>query len=497
MWHKCGTVLFAGLLSGSLLGVFEAIQLLLAVGAGEYDALFWGGVGYAITGAVTSLPLIILFWRISYHKKFAWTIPIVMGTLGFAFLNWNFWVLLPLSLVPWITGIILEKTPLRILQTPKGAFGWSILWFGLLTIFSLTLSRTIYSPPVHQNSSYGRPSVMMVVIDGLKVSDLYKGHTPALDAFGKESIEFEQGFTDGGTGFSTLASALVGEPVSNSSPLFESYTTLAERLAFEGYHTVALVSDESVGRFSNLHQGFDRFRYLPPKFNNRFLRIGLHNEGTFHLELFKVLNQFWISKPREVSEILHHFSQELLLLNTIDEPWFAMLHLSPPRTLGTIELQNLDRHLGQMFLSVGSGKGAPIVILTATPESRMAKSHVPMDPHVPLFMRLSPPVRKTVKNPVQLSEVPFTLSTVLGIVPDSEWRSSNIIRLPPMEKNRPIRFHHHTPQLEVDLIQVGGWRWVRQSGTEYLYDVSSDPSLEHNVIQQFPDKKDDLIQYTE
>ena len=89
MWNKCGTVLFAGLLSGSLLGVIEAVQLLLAVGAGEYDALFWGGIGYAIFGALVSLPLVLLFWRLTKQQRFAWTTPVVMGIMGLGVLHWQ------------------------------------------------------------------------------------------------------------------------------------------------------------------------------------------------------------------------------------------------------------------------------------------------------------------------------------------------------------------------------------------------------------------------
>ena len=54
MWKNIGLVVFAGLAAGSLVGVVEAVRLLLAVGAGEYDALLWGGVGYGLRGRVVS-----------------------------------------------------------------------------------------------------------------------------------------------------------------------------------------------------------------------------------------------------------------------------------------------------------------------------------------------------------------------------------------------------------------------------------------------------------
>ena len=38
----------SSLLAGSVIGTLEAVVLLLGVGAGEYDALFWGAFGYGL-----------------------------------------------------------------------------------------------------------------------------------------------------------------------------------------------------------------------------------------------------------------------------------------------------------------------------------------------------------------------------------------------------------------------------------------------------------------
>ena len=93
--------------------------------------------------------------------------------------------------------------------------------------------------------------------------------------------------------FGGVVSLLASTSSSGDSPLVESMETLTERLAYEGYHTYGMVSHLAVGRFANLHQGFDRFRYIPPKMPSEVLRWGLGNEGAQHLKLARyVLSRF-------------------------------------------------------------------------------------------------------------------------------------------------------------------------------------------------------------
>ena len=121
MWKNFGLVVFTGLVAGSLVGVVEALQLLLAVGAGEYDALLWGGVGYGLVGATLSVMFCSLSWRWTDLQIFV-RVFITIGTL----LAW--WIFEPhlvsgigVLMVYWLMGVLMEKTPLRVLLRPKGA----------------------------------------------------------------------------------------------------------------------------------------------------------------------------------------------------------------------------------------------------------------------------------------------------------------------------------------------------------------------------------------
>ena len=168
MWKNFGLVVFTGLSAGSLVGVIEALQLLLAVGAGEYDALLWGGVGYGLVGATLSVMFCSVSWRWTELQIYV-RVFVAIGTL----LSWWVFDLHPLSGIVFfmmyrLMGVLMEKTPLRVLLRPKGAFGITILWFVLLTTFSLTPSQRIYSPPIHQHSAAGKPNVLLLTVDGLR-----------------------------------------------------------------------------------------------------------------------------------------------------------------------------------------------------------------------------------------------------------------------------------------------------------------------------------------
>ena len=75
-------VLLAGFQAGSFIGVFEAVQLLLAVGAGEYDALLWGGVLYGLTGLALSPILCIPLWTTTLETRFSWVFAIQVAVFG-------------------------------------------------------------------------------------------------------------------------------------------------------------------------------------------------------------------------------------------------------------------------------------------------------------------------------------------------------------------------------------------------------------------------------
>lgn len=476
MWKNFGLVVFAGLVAGSLVGVVEAVRLLLAVGAGEYDALLWGGVGYGFLGATLSLLFCSASWRWTDLQVFV-RVFITVSTL----LTW--WIFEPhpvfgigVAVMYWLMRVLLEKTPLRVLLRFKGALGITTLWFVLLTTFSLTPSQRIYSPPIHQHSAFGKPNILLITVDGLSESWLKSGHAPNLTAMEKSAWRFENAFSNSPNRFGGIVSLMTSTSTNDQSPLLESMETLTERLAYEGYQTHGMVSHLAVGRFANLHQGFDRFRYIPPKMAAEVLRWGLGNEGAQHLKLARYILDRFPPTWRPVHEVVRLFQNDIR--SHAQTPWFGWLHLLPHPDITEERLRLLDRSIGELMRSVSD---QTIIVLTASFQYSSGETFNRLP--VPLLIWVPNSVPKVIHNNVLLSDVATTLTSLVGLPLSTHWEGRNVLRLPPMHDQHVIEV------VQPDWIwrQQGSWRWIRHQSQEALYDVSTDPNMKNNVLGQHPE----------
>lgn len=485
MWKSIGLVLLSGAIAGSMVGVLEALNLLLAVGAGEYDALLWGGVGYALLGCVLSSILCVVSWTWSAPQVFTRTFSLIVCIIS----AWTFtaspWWLLCLVPFHWLQGVFVERTPLRILLTPKGGIGFAVVWFALLLTFSLTPSQRIYAPPVHRENASGKPNVLVVVVDGLPSDFMTWGATPELTAYKKSAIVFDNAFSNASDRFGGLAGLLSSSTKRLQSPLSESEQTLSETMAYQGYQTYGLVSHLTVGRFANVHQGFDRFRYIPPRVNSMVFRLGLGNEGTRHLKLARYILHRFTNERRSIDEVIQVFRHDIVQLSNGDKsPWFGLLHLSPSHPIDVSILNQLDRGLGMLFRNINFQES--IVVLTASFQQGELKEFRRFS--VPLMFWLPNANSRNIGNNVMLSDVAPTISSVLGVPSERTWNGQNAFRLPPIDDQRVIE----VAQPNWMWRQQGQWRWIQQHRTEALYDVTADPNMERNVVTQYPQKAEQL-----
>jgi arylsulfatase len=110
-----------------------------------------------------------------------------------------------------------------------------------------------------------RPDVIVVLIDTYRFDHLganvgRSDLTPNLDAFAREAIRFERGFSS--SNMTSLAMPGVMASLSASvvgKRLPEESDTLAERLAQAGYATLAISTNPNVSRQFGYEQGFDVF----------------------------------------------------------------------------------------------------------------------------------------------------------------------------------------------------------------------------------------------
>jgi len=477
MWKNFGLVVFTGGAAGSVIGIIEAMTLLLGVGAGEYDALLWGGIGYAILGSVMSLVGCLIAWQLTPLNVFVTVFVFVLTTLSWWVFEFHI-IWLPLSfLLSWVLKVLVDKTPLRVLLTPKGAMGVSGLWLVLLLTFSLTPSKGIYLPPVHRNSAEGKSNILLIMIDGLPDSLIRGSDSPRLTSLAKSAWRFNNAFSNSPDRFGGTAALFVSETKSLVGPLDESMETLAERLAYEGYHTHGMVSHLDVGRFSNLHQGFDRFRYIPPMINSEILRVILGNEGTQHLKLTRNLMLRFTPQRRPTSDVVRLFQNDLRRDSGSSEPWFGWLHLVPLKNITQHEHRLLEQELGALIEMV---RGDTIVVLTAPFQYSEGEGYRRLP--VPLYIWVPGSVNREINNNVMLSDLPTTLTSLVGVPSSPSWMGRNVLRLPPMQDQHVIEVSHP------DWVwrQQGKWRWIRHHAQESLYNVATDPNMNINVLEQQP-----------
>ena len=331
----------------------------------------------------------------------------------------------------WWLGVVIDRTPLRILLTPKGALGVSTLWIILLMTFSLTPSQRIYSPPIHKHSAFGKPNVLLITVDGLSTAWLNSGYTPKLTALDKSAWRFTNAFSNSPERFGGVSALMASTYHPSSSPLMESTLTLGERLAFEGYQTHAMVSHLAVGRFANLHQGFDQFRYIPPKMPSDLLRWGLGTEGSQHLKLANAILNRFPPASRPVHEVVRLFQNDLK--SHPGTPWFGWLHLLPRKTMTKEGLRQLDRSIGDLIRSVSD---KTIIVLTASFQYSSGESFNRLP--IPLMIWVPKSSPRVIHNNVLLSDVATTLTSIIGVSSGEEWEGRNVLRLPPMNDQHII-----------------------------------------------------------
>lgn len=533
---KFKIVVSASLMAGSLIGLIEALTILVGAGAGEYDALFWGVLAYSLLCIVCMPVSFLIACLLPIEQERLW-LSIFLGLVGVLW-SWlftsSFWELVAqiilLAFCFWFGTIILRRTPLKILLHLKGGMGIFSFILLVVGIFSLTPGRNIYAPPTHALSAAGKPNVLILLVDGLRRDYLRLGMSPAIDSFVQRSVQFDQAFANAPDAFGSVAQLLSGGASNDKTFLSEEVVSLAEHLAYHGYRTFALVNQPELGRFSNLHQGFDHYRYLPPRSSLPL------NEGTRRLKIFQTIFSYQaqvLIDPnrlyRPARDVFFQFQQETRQDPSDETPWFGLLQISeltPPFFVQRLDgeytevlspqqanphevqrvyvdsLRKVDQDISRLLLYLEQSglKENTIVVLTAshsTPLTKRSPNH-PVGLQIPLFIS-SPKIQpKQIRQTVQLADLPMTLSSLVSVSPDSSWQGEMIFRLPPNDHVRPIRASFQDRERGWELLQQGDWRYIQHQHLEdELYNLSRDPFQEKNLIRENPKQKEKMRQLLE
>ena len=522
-------------LAGAAVGMIESLTILMSTGAGEYDALFWGTMVYAIAGLGMGL-LLYPFWVFwSWFKArpqstvwstlFVSTMVLLQGAASYGGWQWQ-WMWLWLGLAPigvWLCDILLSRTPLKVLPQRRGTA--AMLFFLLLVtgVFSLTPSRPL--PPLKpEQTNQPRPSILLLMIDGLRSDHLQVGISPALDRLIQDGIYFDHAFSHAPVSAPSVAALLSSESQVHAAPLEARHFLLSEVLLQHGYYTSAVVNHISLGRFSNFHQGFSQFQFLPPESPVAF------TEGTRRLRLIERLLAWWSMRGAPRPEKQYRPAHDVMLqvqqqiMRHRDQRWFVMAQLRdtqeplyvqgahgvyhPPIWVRqqnmpdvyrayVAELRRVDDALGALvaWLRQQNMYDELVIVVTASHATALKSSHaLGPSPHrerlqVPLIIKMPHGQGAGTQSarPVQLQDIAPTLAQSVGVQRPERWQGTDILaeEFQRSKEPRPIFAAYDAPQAGWAMVQHRGWKLVRHQRShqpEMLYDLRQDPDERENVL---------------
>jgi arylsulfatase A-like enzyme len=121
------------------------------------------------------------------------------------------------------------------------------------------------------------PNIILIILDTLRADALGSygaaaTASPALDAFAREAVRFEDTCAQSSWTRPSIATILTSlypsehGAIHKMDALPDRVTTLAEALRADGYWTAGFVSNINVAPVFNFQQGFDEYTYLAPDF---------------------------------------------------------------------------------------------------------------------------------------------------------------------------------------------------------------------------------------
>ena len=533
------------MLSGGFVGGLEAIVTLAGADVGEYDAIFWGVFIYSLFGFVLGLPVGIIlgacarYLRVKQPLLWSSCFVFMVFSIGvWVIRDFSFGFLcisMCLSLFGiWILNIFLRRTPLKVLPTPKGTFAMLLLTLIVSGVFSLTPGRAIGRNIENSSISDGQ-NVLLLVVDGLRMDRLGKGVTPSLDRFVSKAIFFNQAFTNSPVAVSAMKAIFSGEGANLlTDKLPENSKTLAETMSESGYRTAAFVNHISLGRYSNLHQGFENYRFLPP-----MSPLPL-TEAARRMRLIRGLLEQWgnaeadpnrrYRKAEEVMVHLRHFINEHK-----NENWFAVAHIretaapyfandgyagklkpvwpnmAPPREVSLAyaeELHRVDTAIGQFlgWMDKSHLLHNTMIVFISTHGADFDRHENGPSPyqhqlHVPIAIQFPNVEPAIIQGAVQLTDLPMTIATHLGLPLQEDWGGEDMLSHHHTGKQLPARpvYTEFSDEHEMwDVVRLEDWKFVRRNRSplqrEELYNLRSDPTEQVNLIDQNEQQRQRMIE---
>ena len=337
-------------------------------------------------------------------------------------------------------------------------------------------------------------TVVLVTLDTTRADHLgcygFQGAvTPALDAFAREAVLFEQAHATAPVTLPSHTSMFTGEypPLhgvryNGMFHVAEKSVLLAERLRDAGFKTAAVPSSYPVARETGLAQGFEVYRDLFSE-----TKTPLPADSERKADEVTRLGVEWLEQQGKDRAFLwlHYFDPHAPYAPPF--PYSAEFREHPYDG----EIAYMDQALGKLFAELKRiGRWDDAVVLIAGDHGEGLYDHGEIAHadlvyqstiHVPLLIKAPGTRARRVTEPVSLVDVAPTLLELAGLeVPSMAGRS-----LVPQLGGKPgemrsLYFESIADSLlygwsPLEGVRRGPWKFVRSSAPE-LYDVGTDPA---------------------
>ncbi len=375
MFKRIGTALAGGLIAGAMVGLGEAMYILAGASTGEYGALLYATVLYAILGAGGGAGIGFGLFVLEFLKlKLAnhWTF--ILGFLGI-FCGMGLVITryvankaiyleqgVPMKgmlvilgiygalglLGLWLGRIMLTQTPLKILLTPRGvvaAYGGLLILTGVFSFSPDQEAQSgVLAPEREQSADLAeRPNLLLIMVDTLRADYLgtygfERDISPKMDELANDSVVFEEAHTAASWTRASTASLFTSMTPSAHScdvkvaMLPDDVTTIAEVLQERGYVTAGLPNNINVTRSFNFQQGFDWFDYQAPEY------IAGATESSSQLSMYNVVRKIRDRLTDGKKRVEDYYQPADVVLGEVkrfatankDRRWFTFAHLMEP-----------------------------------------------------------------------------------------------------------------------------------------------------------------------
>jgi choline-sulfatase len=338
-----------------------------------------------------------------------------------------------------------------------------------------------------------KPNIILITLDSTRADRMgFLGSnaklTPNLDALARQSMVFEQAFSQAPLTVVSHATILTGTyPQTHrasefGSRLASSLPFLPDLLRTGGYRTAAFVGSIELDPKNGLAPGFDR-------------GFTQYDAG------FQPGSDKRSSRSRSASQVV--VRANAWLARNSKGPFFLWIHLSDPQAAPdssyNAAVTAADAAAGKLVATLrGSKLYDDVLIVIAADHGQSLGSHgeethgvflYDETLHVPLLLKLpaTQSAGKRVTIRTRLVDVAPTILEIAGVPVPSQMQGQSLLRIAKANADQPVYSISAFPQQAFGWSHLESWRagkylYVKAPKPE-LYDLSADPTAAHNLAQ--------------